>query len=272
MVFVFLQVRGRWLVGIVRIVQVYPDEVRSGTVFLEPSFGVRDDFHTAALDASPALFSFSLGGKVIVEIEAAIESGSERVAVENHGSDESCGLVAALLQKLRRGHMLRRERDAKIGDAVHAGQEAGQDRNVRSVRNWAMSERLREANTVGGERVECGGFDLLVPAAANMIGAQCINRNEVHVGERFSGRGFLAGSLTGRLAPGRGAQQHDADEYRDQSDPQENSQPSHKRPAYHNLSAEFGLCQRARWRLPTITCDKLNSPMLLTFRRLILIL
>src|SRR6266446_10244896 len=97
--------------------------------------------------------------------------------------------------------MLRRERDAKIGDAVHAGQEAGQNRNVRSVRDWAMSERLREAGTVGGECVQCGGFDLLVSVAANMIGAQRINRNEVHVGERGSWRGLSTRHLTGRLAP-----------------------------------------------------------------------
>src|SRR5260370_5952751 len=258
MVFVFLQVRGRWLVGIVRIVQVYPDEVRSGTVFLEPSFGVRDDFHTAALDASPALFSFSLGGKVIVEIEAAIESGSKRVAVENHGSDESRGLVAALLQKLRRGHMLRRERDAKIGDAVYAGQQAGQDCNVRSVRDRAMSERLREANTISGERVECRSLNLLVSVAANMIGSQRINRNEVHVGERGSLRGLPNGRLTGRLAPRRDAQQPDTEKNFAADNPQKNGRPSHKRPAYHSLSSEFGLYMHARVSLvPATTCVNL---------------
>src|ERR1700730_3175004 len=245
MVLVFFRERRRRFVRIVWIVQVHPNEVGAGAVLVEPGFGVRDDFHPAALDASPALFSFSLGGKVIVEIEAAIEAGSERVAVENHGSDESRGLVAALFQQLRRSHMLRRERDGKIGDAVHARQEAGQNRNVRSVRDRAMSERLREANTIGGDGVEGGGFDLLVPVAAKMIGAQRINRNEVHVGERGSWRGLPAR----RLAPDRGAQQHDANKYWDENHPRGNGQPWHKRPAYHNLSAEFGLYQRPRSRL-----------------------
>src|ERR1700687_976213 len=108
-----------------------------------------------------------------------------------------------------------------------------------------MSERLREANTIGGERVERGGFDLLVPVAANVIGAQRINRNEVHVGERGSWRGLP----TRCLAPDRGAQQHDANKYRDENHPRGNGQPSHKRPAYHNLSAELGLYQRPRSRL-----------------------
>ncbi len=57
MVFVFLRERRRRLVGIVRIEQVHPHEVRSGAVLVEPAFGVLDDFHAAALDASPALFS-----------------------------------------------------------------------------------------------------------------------------------------------------------------------------------------------------------------------
>ncbi len=188
---VFFRERRRRFVRIVRIIQVHPHEVRSGAVFLKPTFGVRDDFHAAALDAAPALFSFSLGGKVIVEIEAAIEPGSKRAAVKNHCSDESCGLVAAFLQQFRRGDMLRRKRNAKIGDAVHARQEAGQDRNVRSVCDRAMRKCLREADTIGGERVQSRSLDLLVPVAANMIGAKGIDSDEVHVGRRSSWGGCL---------------------------------------------------------------------------------
>src|SRR2546429_4395597 len=241
MVFVFCRERGRRFVGIVRIVQVDPHKVRSGAVFLKPGFGVLDNLHAATLDASPALFSFSLSGKVIVEIKAAIKAGRKRLAVENHGSNETCGLVAVLIKQFRGSDMLRREWNAKIGDAVHAGQESGQDRNVRSVRNRAMSECLRETNTIGGEGVECGGFDLLVPVATNMIGAQSVDRNEVHVGERGSRRGLLAGRLAGLLAPSRSAQRDDADKYQGKDDGKKKSQPSHKRSAYHSRCAELGL-------------------------------
>src|SRR5260370_22178117 len=123
MVSVFLRERRRRLVGIVRIVQVHPYEMRPGAVLLEPSFGVLDDFHAAALDASPALFLNSIRirsiailaigfGKVIVEIEAAIEAGSERVAVENHRSNKSGGPVAVLLQQFRRRLLLRRAQNS----------------------------------------------------------------------------------------------------------------------------------------------------------------
>src|SRR6202795_2678216 len=111
-----------------------------------------------------------------------------------------------------------------------------------------MRERLREADTIGGECVEGGGFDLLVPIAADMIGAQRIDGDEVDVGERGSWRGLPTRCLAGRLAPDRVAQQHDANKYRDEN-PQGNGPPSHKGPAYHNLSAEFGLYQRPRSRL-----------------------
>src|SRR5260370_32570208 len=117
MVFVFLRERRRRLVGIMRIVQVYPYEMRPSAVLLEPSFGVLDDFHAAALDASPALFLNSIRirsiailaigfGKVIVEIEPAIEAGSERVAVENHPSNKSCRPIAALLHQILPSHLL----------------------------------------------------------------------------------------------------------------------------------------------------------------------
>ena len=61
---------------------------------------------------------------------------------------------------------------------------------MRSVRDRAMSERLREADTIGGERVQCRGFDLLVPVAADMIGAQGIDGDEVHVGGDSCREGF----------------------------------------------------------------------------------
>src|SRR5277367_7161906 len=109
MIFVFLREWRRRFVRIMRIVQMYPHKVWAGAVFLKPTFSVADDFHAAALDTTPAFFVraiciFAIGlGKVVVEIKAAIQTGSERVAVENHGSYESRSLITAFLQQLRRG-------------------------------------------------------------------------------------------------------------------------------------------------------------------------
>ena len=141
--------------------------------------------------------------------------------------------------------MLRRERNAKIRDAVHTRQQAGKDRNVRSVRDRAMGEGLAKPDTVGGERVQCGSFDLLVSIAANMIGAQRVDGDEEHVWRRIS----WDARLGGHLIPGRRSEQHDPDEnpgeHPGKNDRRKNSRPSHKRPAYHSASAELSLVPNA---------------------------
>jgi hypothetical protein len=48
-----------------------------------------------------------------------------------------------------------------------------------------MGEGLGEADAIGGECVERGCFDLLVSIAADMIGAQRIDGDEVDVGGGF---------------------------------------------------------------------------------------
>src|ERR1035437_7239342 len=99
MVLVFLRERRRRFVGIVRTVQMHSHELRPGAVLLESGFSVLDDLHAAPLDAAPALFLRSIAilaigfGEVIVEIEAAIKAGGERVAIENYRSNKGCGLV-----------------------------------------------------------------------------------------------------------------------------------------------------------------------------------
>ena len=67
-------------------------------MLVEPSFGVLNHIAGAALDATPTLLGLGLSWKVIVEIEAAIKSWSELVAIENYGADKSGGLIALFLE------------------------------------------------------------------------------------------------------------------------------------------------------------------------------
>src|SRR6266550_5850511 len=131
-----------------RIEQVNPNKTRSAAMLRQPTFGVLNHFHAAPLHASEALLALCLGWEVIVEIEASIESGGERAAVQNHSADERCSLVALLLQQFRPSRVLRRERDSKVRHPVHAGQKSRQDRSVRSVRDWTMRKRMSKADTV----------------------------------------------------------------------------------------------------------------------------
>jgi len=111
-------------------------------------------------------------------------------------------VVSLLLQQLRPGCVLRGERNAEVGNPVNAGQESGKDGGVRRVGDWAVSERLREANAVGGEGIERWSFDLLVAVTGDVVGAQRVERDQEDIGQGFPRRG--------RLSPGRSQQENDA--------------------------------------------------------------
>src|ERR1700721_546886 len=128
MIFIFFRKWRRRLVRIVWIVQMHPNEMRSGAMLFKPSFGVIDDFHAATLHASPVFFFLCVGllgagilcaeilsvairtiglRKIIVIVEAAIESRRERVAIEYDSSNKSRGLIPLPLQQLCSSDMLR---------------------------------------------------------------------------------------------------------------------------------------------------------------------
>ncbi len=121
-------------------------------------------------------------GKVIVEIESAVEAGSQRLAVENDRADEGGGAISVPLQQLGQRGMARRQRHGKIGDAMGAGQQARQDRGMRSVGDRAGSERLGKANAVFRQCIERRGLNALVPVAVNVVGAKGVNGDQENVG------------------------------------------------------------------------------------------
>src|SRR5205823_12824050 len=74
---------------------------------------------TATLYASVARAALGkIGRKVVVEIEAAIQTRSQGPAVENHCADEGGGHVTLFLQHLRHCHDSQAQRTGKIHDAV----------------------------------------------------------------------------------------------------------------------------------------------------------
>ena len=151
-------------------------------MLVKPRLGVLDDGLGAAFDASPALPGVGFGGKVVVEIEATIEAGSECLAVEDDGSDEGGGLISLFFEQFSPGDVLGRERNSEIGDTVDAGQQAGEDGGVRRVGDGAVRERMGEANAVRGDRVDGGSFDLLVSVAGDVVGTQGVDGDEEDVG------------------------------------------------------------------------------------------
>ncbi len=248
MVFVFFGKRRGRFVGIVGIIEMHPYKVRSRAVFLKPSLGMTDDFHAAAFDAAPALLILAVGifavsilaiafRKVVVKIEAAIEAGSEGVAVENYSSNKSRGLVAMFFQQFSGRDVLGGEWDGKISDAMHARQKAGENRDMRGVGDRAVRESLRKANTVASQGVERGGFDLFVSVAADVISAQRVDRDEVNVWRHA----FCRLAQRGVLKCGDPSQYLDEDGHSHEHRPQ-----SHKCQPITAIQPDFCFLQRQK--------------------------
>ena len=121
-------------------------------------------------------------GKVVVEIESAVEAWSQGLAVEDDRADEGGGVISVLLQQLCQRGMARRQRHGKIGDAMRAGQQAGQDTGVRSVGDRAGSERLGEANAVFRQSIERRRLNVFVAVAVDVVGAKGVNGDQENVG------------------------------------------------------------------------------------------
>ena len=81
--------------------------------------------------------------------------------------------------------MRRRQRHGKIGDAMAAGQQAGQDAGVRSVSDRAGSERLGETNAVFCQTIERRRLNVFVAVAVDVVGAEGVDGDQENV--RLSG-------------------------------------------------------------------------------------
>lgn len=186
-----LELRGErlgWFVGIVRVIQMHPEEARTagfgGGMRSEPCFSVGDHFIGAAFHAAKARGGFavfadrrSVCGKVVVKVEAAIEAGGKRGTVENHGAYEGGSLVPLRLEQLSQCGVASK-RNAEVGNAVRARQQSGEDAGMRSVGDGAGGEGLGKTDAVGVERVERGGLGQRVAVAADVIGAQGVYSDE----------------------------------------------------------------------------------------------
>src|SRR2546423_1639532 len=77
-ILVFLRVRRRRLVRIMRVEQMNPNKSRAGAMLFEPTLSVLNNVHAATFDSSEALFTIGFRGEVVVEIEATVQSGGKR--------------------------------------------------------------------------------------------------------------------------------------------------------------------------------------------------
>ena len=164
---------------------MHPDEMRAGGMRGHPCFRVLHDFLTSPLHTTPARFRLGLRRKVVVEIEAAIQSRGESFAVQDDSADESRGVIAVRLQQRGESRMRGCQGHRKISDAMTAGQQAGQDAGVRSVGDRAGCERMGEANAVFRQPVERRRLNVFVAVAVDVVGAEGVDGDQENV--RLSG-------------------------------------------------------------------------------------
>src|SRR5205807_3308361 len=113
--------------------------------------------------------------------EAAVQPRGESLAVEDHGADERGGAITLLVKYLRQRGVLRRKRYGKVGDAVRARQESGEDCGVRRIGNGTRSECLGEPHSALCQCVQRWRFYVLIAIAVNVVGPKGVDGNKENV-------------------------------------------------------------------------------------------
>ena len=109
---------------------------------------------------------------IVVKIEPVVEA---EAPVEDRRANYRAGGVAAFLQNGgERGLLGIQFVGAKVVDAAEHGIGAGEDHSMRRQSHRYGSIGMVEASAVGRERVDVGGFDLLIAVASKVVGAECI--------------------------------------------------------------------------------------------------
>src|SRR5882724_8341718 len=174
-------VRRRRVVWIVRIIQVQPNEMRPRWMRIEPRFRVLHHFHSPALKSSPASLGFSLRRKIVVEVEPAIETGGESLAVQNDSADECRGSVVSLPKQFRQCCVFWHQRNSKVAHSVGAWQKPRQNTRMGRIGDRAGRECLREANSLLCQLIQRRSLDPVVSIAVNVVRAQGIYGDQENV-------------------------------------------------------------------------------------------
>src|SRR5206468_3395555 len=107
--------------------QMNPAKMRAGRVGSQPLLGMCSDVHTPPFHASPMDSRRHFFREVVIKIEAAIESGGERMTIEDHCANESSGAIAVALKQFCPGRMRGCQRHGEVRDSMRAWKQAGQN-------------------------------------------------------------------------------------------------------------------------------------------------
>src|SRR6266404_8403438 len=118
--------------------------------------------------------------RIIIKIKAA---GQPPTPIENEGADHGSGGVTRLLEGLRHGAKLLRQRLA--GEILHAilkGVSAGQDHRVRRPGKWDLRDCALKHHTIMSQSIEGWGLDGLRSITSHVIRAHSIDGDQYDAG------------------------------------------------------------------------------------------
>ena len=192
------------MIGSVRVVEVHPQEklplrILRPLVFFEPVQRRIGDKVARALHLVEIRFVQAIEVEVVVvKIESLIQS---KARIQDCGGDHRSRLIPGLFEDgSERGLKRAKLVAAEIMHPTEHGIGSGQNRGVRGQGYGNDCEGAVETRSVGSEGVDVGRLDLFVSVAADMVGAQRVDRNEDDI------QSGLGGRLRGRMKWYKGRQ------------------------------------------------------------------
>src|SRR5579859_3945254 len=98
---VALRIRGRRLVRIVGIVEMYPNKMRARGMRIQPRLRALHYVHAPTFHPAPAGLGVGVLGKIVVKIKASIQARGKGFAVENHSANKCRGVITTLVEQFR---------------------------------------------------------------------------------------------------------------------------------------------------------------------------
>src|ERR1041384_3132922 len=129
-----------WIVGVVRIPQVEPQEKGATLLLVEPFERVSQGHFAAALHRSLAALAGLLPVKAcVVDIEAALESGGKPIfRIEDDATDKCPCVIALGVQNLGKEWNAGRQAIAEVADGVVLRKSPGEYSRVRNRRDRGL--------------------------------------------------------------------------------------------------------------------------------------
>src|ERR1700675_3331273 len=183
-------IRLRGVVGMMRIVKMYPHKKWAPRMLAQPRESMRHYFAAPALRRAVAIFSRVPGAETgVVGIKSPVETGSEPCGwVKDDRADKCRGVISVGSQDFRSVGQLLRQRDLEIGYLVKLRICTGENGGVR----WRSQRDLRisagENHGLACQRVQVWRQTALRAEEPHAVGANRVQSNKDDVGRRCRSR------------------------------------------------------------------------------------